>query len=52
MGNGKSRERNFRSDPVELNSDDIEALINLTHFSRKEILDWHASFYVSFYCLI
>ncbi len=54
MGNkqkGSTTALNKKKDTTELTEEEIQLLLNNTHFNRKQIEEWHTGFIVGHYFL-
>lgn len=47
MGGKQGKQASKKSNPAVLTEEEINLLINNTHFNRKQIEEWHAGFIVS-----
>lgn len=45
---GESSKNSAKHNPNELHEQEIDFLLKLTHFNRKEIIEWHKGFIVSY----
>jgi hypothetical protein len=47
MGAKQGKQASKKNNPAILTEEEINLLINNTHFNRKQIEEWHAGFIVS-----